>query len=107
MVNMHHKNLLDEFLSGDRYNKTVGSEVPAFGVGPHNPEEDEQNYHTYYQWVPFVLFFQGILFMIPHILWKAWEDGRLRAYAFLELPGGAKMKVWVDLTQRITGIVGS
>lgn len=42
------------------------------GVGPVTPE-DEVVYHAYYQWVPFALFFQGILFYLPHYLWKTRE----------------------------------
>jgi len=74
------------------YNKTITTEVIAMGVGPGNPEADEQKYHSYYQWVPFVLFFQGMLFMVPHHLWKIWEDGRIKAYSFLELTSAAKLR---------------
>lgn len=42
------------------------------GVGP---ESDEKRFHSYYQWVPFVLFFQGILFYLPHWIWKRHENG--------------------------------
>lgn len=55
----------------------VGSQVPHPGVGP--PETtDSITYHTYYQWVPFVLFMQGLLFYAPHLLWKRWEGGLFR-----------------------------
>ena len=48
------------------------------GVGPHNPIKDETKYKAYYQWVPFVLFFQGVLFYIPHLLFKIWEGGKIK-----------------------------
>ncbi len=39
------------------HSRKVGTQVPHPGVGP--PEEgDSITYHTYYQWVPFVLFVQ-------------------------------------------------
>ncbi|KAK3854890.1 hypothetical protein Pcinc_038670 [Petrolisthes cinctipes] len=47
------------------------------GVGPQQPG-DELTYHTYYQWVPFVLFIQGVMFYIPHWLWKKSEGGLFR-----------------------------
>ena len=46
------------------------------GVGPENNRTEI--YHSYYQWVPFVLFLQGILFYAPHWLWKNFEGGRIR-----------------------------
>nr|XP_045616203.1 innexin inx2-like isoform X2 [Procambarus clarkii] len=52
----------------------VGVDAPHPGVGPHKSEE-AITFHTYYQWVPFVLFFQGVMFYLPHWLWKAWEGG--------------------------------
>ncbi|ENN74942.1 innexin inx3 [Dendroctonus ponderosae] len=55
--------------------KTVGSQVAAPGLGNEN---QEKMYHSYYQWVPFVLFFQGIAFYIPHWIWKNWEEGKIR-----------------------------
>ena len=30
--------------------------------------------HAYYQWVPFVLVLQGVMFYIPHYFWKIFED---------------------------------
>jgi len=57
--------------------KPVGLEVAHPGVA--NPEPDtEKRYHAYYQWVPFFLFFQGVLFYVPHWIWKNWEEGKIR-----------------------------
>ncbi|CAH1111010.1 unnamed protein product [Psylliodes chrysocephalus] len=49
------------------------------GVGPYGIDSDEPIVrHAYYQWVPFVLFFQGIMFYLTHLMWKKLEGGRLR-----------------------------
>lgn len=39
------------------------------GVGP-SKKTDERVYHAYYQWVPFVLFFQAVCFIAPYGLWR-------------------------------------
>ncbi|KAG5896206.1 hypothetical protein JTB14_006653 [Gonioctena quinquepunctata] len=48
--------------------------VGAYGI--NSPEPIKR--HAYYQWVPFVLFFQAIMFYMTHLLWKKLEGGRLR-----------------------------
>lgn len=55
-----------------------GIHVAHPGVGPALPG-DELTHHAYYQWVPFVLFGQAILFYLPHYIWKAVEKGRIKA----------------------------
>ncbi|RZC35750.1 innexin inx3 [Asbolus verrucosus] len=55
--------------------KYVGTQVAHPGLGNEN---QEKRYHSYYQWVPFVLFFQGVLFYVPHWIWKMWEDDKIR-----------------------------
>ena len=55
--------------------KPVGTHVAHPGLGG---DYNEKRYHSYYQWVPFMLFFQGILFYIPHWIWKQWEEGKVR-----------------------------
>ncbi|XP_037956773.1 innexin inx3 [Teleopsis dalmanni] len=56
--------------------KQIGTEVASHGLG--NEFGQEKRYHSYYQWVPFVLFFQGLMFYIPHWIWKNLEDGKMR-----------------------------
>lgn len=52
------------------------------GVGPIGPlgvnSQEPIKRHAYYQWVPFVLFMQAIMFYLTHQLWKKLEGGRLR-----------------------------
>jgi len=46
------------------------------GVGPMEDGE-EKVYHAYYQWVPFMLFFQAACFYLPHWIWKQLDGGML------------------------------
>ena len=55
--------------------EVVGTDVAAPGVVSMRKGDVVQ--HKYYQWVCFVLFFQGLLFYIPRYLWKMWEAGRM------------------------------
>ncbi|KAK4030986.1 innexin inx3 [Daphnia magna] len=63
--------------------KLAGGKVVEYpqafqGVGPAYEGQGERRIHSYYQWVPFVLFLQGILFYLPHWIWKQCEDGQVR-----------------------------
>ena len=44
------------------------------GVGPQK-DGDHITYQSYYQWVPVVLFLQGISFYFPRFLWKSFDGG--------------------------------
>ncbi|CAG2167453.1 unnamed protein product, partial [Oppiella nova] len=59
------------------WRKLVGQEVPYPGVDK-STSTDERVYHSYYQWVCFILAFQALLFYIPRYLWKSWEAGRFK-----------------------------
>lgn len=52
---------------------------PGTGHRPKGDGGDDRKYHTYYQWVCFLLFAQAICFYAPRWLWKVWEGGRVPA----------------------------
>merc|ERR1712002_1432974 len=54
-----------------------GIDHPHQGVGPETNDEGDRVVHAYYQWVPFVLFLQGVMFYIPHYLWKTFEHKKI------------------------------
>lgn len=45
------------------------------GVTQYVEGVDEAVHRTYYQWVPIVLFLQGVSFYIPRFFWKSWDGG--------------------------------
>lgn len=44
----------------------------------HQQDENNVKFHSYYQWICFVLFFQVTCFYFPRYLWKSWEVGKLK-----------------------------
>ncbi|XP_032793797.2 innexin inx3 [Daphnia magna] len=72
------------FTLASQEGQRVGIEFAHPGVGAEK-SDSEHRYHNYYQWVPFVLFLQGVLFYLPHWLWKMNEGGRVR-----DMTGGSR-----------------
>jgi len=64
----------DYFLGRNAAGK--GKEYAHQGVQPYDGKSEIVK-HAYYQWVPFVLFLQGVMFYIPHYLWKIFEDRKI------------------------------
>ena len=63
----------------------VGNVISSAGVGPYNAGRRsdgspimEVEVKAYYQWVPFMLFLQAMMFYVPHIIYKAAEGKKLK-----------------------------
>ncbi|CAG0888156.1 unnamed protein product [Darwinula stevensoni] len=69
--------IMSTFTLPQLHDKEVGVEVAHPGVGPP-PKDAEMKYHAYYQWVPFFLLLQSIMFYATHFLWKNLEGGTLK-----------------------------
>lgn len=65
------------FTLPNKVEKGLGTNIISPGVSSYVDKKDEIKYHSYYQWVPFMLFFQAIMFYFPHWLWKNWEGGKM------------------------------
>jgi len=66
----------------------IGYHVAETGVGPYHPKHDKIDVKAYYQWVPFMLFLQGCMFYIPHVVHKYFESGKVKAIV-------AGLQMWV------------
>ena len=66
------------FTKDNAWDKEIGVEVPYPGIDEYKPG-DKRTYHTYYQWVSLVRFFQALFFYFPRMLWKHLEGGRVEA----------------------------
>ncbi|XP_074600503.1 innexin inx2-like [Brevipalpus obovatus] len=62
----------------DSLHKVQGESVVMPGVEKYQ-SGDRVLTHKYYQWVCWVLFLQGIMFYIPRLFWKTWENGFISA----------------------------
>ncbi|KAF0768870.1 innexin inx7 [Aphis craccivora] len=67
------------------------------GVGPVHWDSRTVR-HSYYQWVPFVLFGQALLFYLPHLMWRSYEAGTIR----LLVNGLQRLYLKVDGDQDVT-----
>lgn len=84
------------------YGKQIGVEAAHPGVLPDN-DHSVKKYHSYYQWVCFVLFLQGIACYIPKWLWDHCEGdlmhtlvSGLNHYIFTEKEKNLKKDIIVN-----------
>lgn len=71
--------MIHDFFSYDilkirHYNESLleKGEIPHPGIGSMH-QDDKIKHHAYYQWIPFVLFGQALMFYLPHLMWRTWE----------------------------------
>lgn len=63
------------------FNTSYNANVVYPGAGHKPPKSGlaDRKYHTYYQWICFLMFAQALCFYVPKWLWKAWEGGKVSA----------------------------
>lgn len=70
--------IMSTFTMPDAFQRQVGVEVAHPGVANDFGDEDAKKYYSYYQWVCFVLFFQGIMCYTPKWIWDNSEGGLMK-----------------------------
>ena len=88
----HYLQYEEKVIQGKTYYlPRVGNVISSAGVGPYNAGRNqdgtpitETEVKAYYQWVPFMLFLQGVMFYVPHLIYKAVEGQKLKV-SFLKL----------------------
>ncbi|KAK2713469.1 innexin inx2-like [Artemia franciscana] len=91
--------IMSTFSVPKSYTGKIGEDIPYMGIG--NPGKQQSHgryghnvfrasaqnasdegsdviYHNYYQWVPFCLFLQAIMFYTPYFIWKRNDNNKVR-----------------------------
>ena len=72
---------MSTFTLPKHWNTEVGYESAQPGVGPFGGDMNDDgtlHHKAYYQWVPFVLFLQALMFYTPHTIFKMWEGEKVK-----------------------------
>lgn len=75
------------FSMPEAFRREVGKDVAHPGIANDYNEETGKKYYTYYQWVCFALFFQGIACYLPHMIWKM-SEGQLMRTLVMRMSNG-------------------
>ena len=57
-------------------NGTIGKNIITYGIGVQSYGKDRK-YQRYYQWLVPIMVLQAFIFIVPHMLWKSWENSRV------------------------------
>lgn len=104
--------VMSTFTLPDAFGRQVGTEVAHPGVA--NEYEFQQHggapnkkYYTYYQWVCFALFFQGLACYFPKWVWENCEGGLMKTlvmglnhYMYTEAEKRKKKEAIIDYVMR-------
>ena len=90
------------------FGREVGSQVAHPGVAnEYQFEGPARKYYTYYQWVCFVLFFQGLACYFPKWVWENCEGGLMKTlvmglnhYVYTEDEKRKKKEAIIDYVMR-------
>lgn len=93
------KNDLIYFPQVRHFNETLLEKgiIPHPGIGSLN-ETDDVRHHAYYQWVPFVLFAQAMMFYVPHLIWRHWEGTNATRTIGMDENASGRISVFVKWT---------
>lgn len=59
--------------------KRINEEGRIHRYGFKVEQVTEKRYQNYYQWIPFIFFFQALLLYLPYMYWKRMENGKIQS----------------------------
>lgn len=72
-------NWFDNSIANVTFRADKSAKYTYTGIMMASPDSDKIRvfWHSYYQYVPVLLFIQAVMFYLPHYMWKLWENGTI------------------------------